>query len=132
MKHVLRLGTLIVTVALLGGCQFLLADLATDFSLTVETEQLTVAQEDSGLVTVRIDQTIPVDVVPAPILISLHQPPDGVTAEDLTIPSGITEDDLIIEVASTATVDVYEEVTIRATNGIKTREATFELTIVAP
>ena len=131
MKHVLRLGIVFATIFLLGGCQLLLAELATDFSLTVVTEQLEVAPGDSGNVTVRIDQTIPVDVVPIPILVTLHQPPDGVTAEDLTIPSGISEDDLIVQVASTAVEGVYE-VTIRATNGVKTREASFELTIASP
>lgn len=131
MKRTLRLGTMIVLVGLLSGCSLLFSQLATDFSLTVVTEQITIAQGESGSVVVRIGQTIPVDVVPVPILVSLHQPPDGVTADELEIPSGISEDDLIVEIDPSAAVDVYE-VTIRATNGLKTREGTFELTIVAP
>lgn len=130
MNHLLRLG-IVASVVLLGGCSLLLSELATDFSLAVETEQVTVAQGASGQVALRIDQTIPVDVVPANITVTLHQPPDGVTADDLVIPNGISEDNLIVHVAATATVGVYD-VTIRATNGLKTREGTFELTIVAP
>jgi hypothetical protein len=76
-----------------------------------------------------VSQTSPINVLPTPIELSLHNPPTGVTADALSIPSGIDKDDLILQVSTDAVVGGPTEVTMRASNGLKTKEVTFNLTI---
>ena len=132
LKRVAWFAAAGVLVSVLSGCSLIATQLATDFSLNVETEHLTLAPGESGDVSVRIGRTVPIDVVPVPIVVSLHDSPSDVSADDLEMPSGIDQDEMTIEIAADADPRGPMELTLRATNGIKTREATFQLTITNP
>ena len=115
----------------LPGCQVLLAEAATNFSLELTPETLRVAPGSSGDIAVEIRRTVPVDVIPLPITLELYNPPAGVSAEGLEFPSSVSEDTLRVSVAA-GTPAGEHTLRLRATNGVKTREATVALTIAAP
>jgi hypothetical protein len=130
-----KLAALVVVVLLvpaLGGCGLLLAQVATDFSFTVETPSIQVAPGAWAPVHVKVKRALPVDVVPLPVTVSLHDPPAGVSAAPLTLPSGIDEDDLILTVQAGTPAGGPFAVKVRATNGTKTHEATVRLTVGSP
>lgn len=132
MNFAIRLAAVTLAGSLLTGCGLLVSQLATEFSLDVVPDEVSIASGSTEAVRISIGRTLPVDVVPAPILVTLHNPPEGVSAPELTIPSGVNEDDLMVQVASGTEAQGPLEVTVRATNGIKTREDSFQLTITAP
>lgn len=114
-----------------SGCQLLLADVAANFDLKLEPAALSVARGGSGTLKVTISRTVPIDVVPVPITLELYNPPAGVSAEALEFPSGISEDDLRVEVDESAVLGGPVTLKVRATNGLNTKEATFKLTITS-
>jgi hypothetical protein len=117
-----------ILIVVLSGCGALLGGV-TDFTVKVETPEVSIAKGGTGKVTVSVSQGSALNVLPSPIELSLHNPPSGVTAESLSIPNGITKDDLILQVSADAVVGGPSEVTIRASSGLKTKEVTFKLTI---
>jgi hypothetical protein len=127
MKKLLVVCLPLFTI-LLSGCGALLGG-ATDFTVKVETPEVSIAKGSTGKVSVSVSQPSLLNVVPTPIELSLHNPPTGVTADALSIPSGITKDDLILQVSAAATVGGPTDITIRASNGLKTKEVTFKLTV---
>jgi hypothetical protein len=129
MKKMFVAVYLSVLIVVLSGCEALLLGAATDFNIKVETPEVSIARGSTGKVSLSVSQTSPVNVLPTPIELSLHNPPTGVTADSLSIPSGIDKDDLIIQVSADAQEGGPSEVTIRASNGLKTKEVTFNLTI---
>lgn len=131
VKRAAALAAAGVLVAVLGGCGLIATQLATDFSLGVEPEEVTIAPGGSAEVRVSIDRIVPIDVVPVPILVTLHDAPEDVSAEDLELPSGIDADELEIVVDGDAEPRVVE-LTVRATNGLKTKDSTVLLTIANP
>jgi hypothetical protein len=124
MKKLFVVCMLLFTL-LLSGC----ADLLTGFNIKVETPEVTIAKGGTGKVTLSVSQTSPINVLPTPTEIELHNAPTGVSAQSLSIPSGIDKDDLIVEVSNEAAEGGPTDVTIRASNGLKTKEVTFKLTI---
>lgn len=125
---------LLVTVAvgLLTACEALLANAATDFSIALEKTEVEAYPGQVFDVTVKVSRPIPVDVLPTPVIVTLHDGPDYLSAEDLEIPAGIESDDMTFTVSGDAMIGETEKnVKVRATNGIKTKEVTFSLTIVA-
>jgi hypothetical protein len=117
-----------VLIVVLSGCGALL-DGVTGFTVKVETPEVSIAKGSTGKVSVSVSQGSALNVLPAPIELSLHNPPAGVTAESLSIPNGIKKDDLIIQVSADAVVGGPTDVTIRASSGLKTKEVTFKLTV---
>jgi hypothetical protein len=116
-------------IVLFSGCGALLGGV-TDFTVKVETLEVSIAKGSTGKVSVSVSQDSPLNVLPTPIELSLHNPPPGVTADSLSVPNGIKKDDLIINVSAAAAVGGPSDVTIRASNGLKTKEVTFKLTII--
>jgi hypothetical protein len=129
MKKGFILACFAALVLVLSSCEALLLGAATDFNIKVETPEVTVVKGGTGKVSVSVSQTSPINVLPTPIELSLHNPPAGVTADALSIPSGIDKDDLILQVSADAVAGGPTEVTLRASNGLKTKEVTFKLTI---
>jgi hypothetical protein len=127
MKKLFIVVCLPVLFALLSGCGILGG--VTDFTVKVETPSLSIAKGSTGKVSVSVSQGSALNVLPSPIELSLHNPPLGVTADTLSIPSGIDKDDLIVKVSAEAVVGGPTDVTIRASNGLKTKEVTFKLTV---
>jgi hypothetical protein len=127
MKKLFIIVCLPVLFALLSGCGILGG--VTDFTIKVETPEVSITKGGTGKVSVSVSQDSALNVLPTPIELSLHNPPTGVTAESLSVPNGIKKDDLIIKVSADAVVAGPTEVTIRASNGLKTKEVTFKLTI---
>jgi hypothetical protein len=116
-------------IVLLSGCEALLLGAASDFNIKVETPEVSIAKGSTGKITLSVSQASPINVLPTPIDIELHNQPKGVSAQPLSIPNGIDKDDLIIEVSSEAAEGGPTDVIIRASNGLKTKEITFKLTI---
>ena len=108
----------------------LLLDAAMDFNLSLEPSQITVSREGSREVTVKVSRILPVNVAPAPILLTLYNPPAGVSLEDYSveIPSGLNERVLTIQVDSSATPGNHE-LTIEGTTSLKTKQVKLNLTI---
>ena len=130
--RVLRLFALLAgLVALASGCEMLAANAVTNFDLKLEPTALAVARGGSGTVKITISRTVPIDVVPVPITVELYNPPAGVSAAPLELPSGITEDELRLEVSETAALGGPVTLKVRASNGVKTKEATVQLTVTA-
>lgn len=132
MKKLVLLALFGLSANLLGGCGLLLTTVATDSSLSVEPAELSVALQSQKQVTVKVKRILPIDVAPFPLTVTLYNPPEGVSlAEDaVQIPSGIDERALTIAVAGSAAVGGPYTVTVEATSGLKTKQATFELTII--
>jgi hypothetical protein len=129
MKKLWIVVCLPMLLVLFSGCGALLGGV-TDFTVKVETPSVSIAKGGTGNVSVSVSQPSLLNVLPTPIELSLHNPPTGVTADSLSIPSGIPKDDLKIKVSADAVVGGPTDVTIRASNGLKTKEVTFKLTII--
>lgn len=124
------LAAVAVVVGVLSGCEALVANAAMDFTIALEPSEVTAEQGSEFEITVVVSRPA-IEVFPTPILVTLHDAPDYVTAEDLEIPSGITEDGLTLVIDSDALIGETEKnLTVRATNGFKTKEASFRLTVV--
>lgn len=121
-----------ILVPALGGCGLLLAQVATEFSFTVETPSVQIAPGAFAAVHVKVSRVLPIDVSPLPVTVSLYQAPGGVSAPPLALPPGIDEDDLIVAVKAGTPPGGPYAVRVRASNGQKTHEDEFRLTITAP
>lgn len=119
--------SVVCLVLLVTGC----ASLAMDFRVTLEPTTITVARGAEGEITVSISHLIPIDVVPMPITVEIHDPPDYLTSSELTIPAGIKSDELTFTVAGDAPQGGPMTIEVRASNGMTTKELTFELTVAA-
>lgn len=118
-------------VASLTACEALVANAAMDFTITLEPSEVTASPGEEFTVTVSVSRPVPLDVLPTPIVITLHDGPNYLSAEELEIPSGISEDEMTFVLSQDAMIGETEKnVKVRATNGFKTKEATFTLTIV--
>lgn len=131
MRTLRLLALLLGLVALASGCEMLAADAITNFDLKLEPTALAVARGGSGTVKVTISRAVPIEVVPVPITVELYNPPPGVSATPLEIPSGISEDELRLEVGEAAALGGPVALKVRASNGAKTKEATLQLTVTA-
>lgn len=110
------------------------ASLLMDFRVSLDPQELSLPPGGEGEVTITVSQLVPVDTVPMSISVALHDAPDYVISDPelLIFPSGITSDELTIRVAEDAPTGTTESIEVRASNGIKTKELTFELTIAGP
>ncbi len=117
-----------LAVAVLAGCGSLLMD----FNITLEPTEISVAAGGEGEITVTISHLIPLGVVPMSVTVEIHDPPDYITSEPLTIPSGISSDELTFTVDASAPIGGPLTIEVRASNGMKTKETSFELTITTP
>lgn len=132
--HRFRLLILLLLVALalpLSGCGLLVSAVATDFNLSIEPAEIAIAQGEEAQVTLIVSRILPIDVTPFPLTATLYNPPQGVTLAEgqVELPSGIDERVLTIAVDDTAEVGGPYTVTVEATSGVKTKQATFELTV---
>lgn len=118
----------LVVAGLLAGCPSLLMD----FRVTLDPTEISVPQGGEGEISVTIGHLIPVDTVPMSITVEIHDPPDYLTSQPLTIPAGITTDELTFMVDAAAPLGGPVTVEVRASNGLKTKETTFQLTITSP
>lgn len=116
----------------LAGCGALLANAGMDFSIAIEPAEITAAKGSKFEVTVTVSRPASLEVIPLPVVVTLHDGPDFLTAVDLEIPPGIDEDTMTFEVSGDAQIGETEKnlVRVRATNGVKTKEATFTVTVV--
>lgn len=124
-------GTLVVLAVLLSGCQLAGAYVATDFSLATEPDTLTIARGGSAELTVRVGRPLGIDISPLPVTVEVHEAPDGVglaEGESVSIPAGISEESVTLEVNASAELGQHE-VVLRGSNGIKSRDATVTVTI---
>lgn len=131
MKILLRVFALL-SVALLSSCQLAAGYLATDFSLSAEPPELTLARGSSEDLTVHVDRILPIDASPFPVLVTLHRTPDGVTLEadeeGVHIPSGIDEEVLTLRASADAELGEHEA-TLRGTNMIRAKDVDFVIII---
>lgn len=95
------------------------------------TKQVTIPAGGEAQVHVKVGRS-PLAVTPLPITVTLHNPPAGVSAADLTMENGIDEDDLVVKVQAGASPVADETVTVRASNGMTAHDANFSLTITVP
>lgn len=119
-------------VGLLTACEALVANAAMDFSIALEPSEVEAYPGQEFTVQVTVSRTVPIDLLPTPVVLTLHDGPEYLSAEDLEIPSGISEDEMTFVVSQDAMIGETEKnVKVRATNGFKTKEVTFSLTVVA-
>lgn len=132
MRRSWRWLPLVIAAGLLSGCGLLAAQLATQFSLSVEPEELTAARDGSEEVVVGVSRPLGIDLTPIPVILTLHRAPDGVSlgdVDEVQIPSGIDEETISLHVSADAELGEHE-VVFRGTNTVRTEEATLTLTIV--
>ena len=125
------LSLLIVTAVMLSGCNLAANAAASRFRLGLEPDSLTLAPGESGEVEVSIRPLTGVELKPGEARVSLFEPPAGVSAEDVTIPSGL-DATLIVEVAEDVALTPQGEpleLEIRAVKGGVGDKATLELTV---
>ncbi|HET8986193.1 MAG TPA: hypothetical protein VFN03_10580 [Trueperaceae bacterium] len=125
-RRVVSVVVAAVVVAFLTGC----TSLVLNFNVSLDPESQTIMQGAQGEVTVTITHLIPVNVVPMPITVEIHDPPSYLTADELEIPAGITSDELHFSIAQDAPIGTVT-IEVRASNGMTTKELSFELTISA-
>lgn len=119
------------TVGSLTACEALVANAAMDFTIALEPSEVTASPGEEFTVTIVVSRPVPIDVLPTPIVVTLHDGPDYLSAEDLEIPTGISEDDMTFVVSQDAMIGETEKnVKVRATNGFRTKEALFTLSVV--
>ena len=132
----LRFSSLLVTsllvigVVMLSGCNLAADAVAKNFNVGLEPNTLSVAPGEEGRVKVTIKPLTGVELKPGEARVSLFEPPAGISAEDVTIPSGL-DATLIVEVAEDValTQDEPLELEIRAVKDGVGDRATLELTI---
>lgn len=133
MTTSLRVVASLLLIAAVSGCQLAAGYLATDFSLSAEPPELTLARGSSEDLTVHVDRILPIDASPFPVLVTLHRAPDGVTLEageeGVQIPSGIDEEILTLQASADAVLGEHEA-TLRGTNMVRAQDVDFVVTIV--
>lgn len=133
MRRIVGTLVFVALLAALSGCQLAGAYAVTEFSLATEPDELAVAQGGSAELVVRVDQPLGLDVSPLPVTVAMHRAPEGVRlaeGESVTIPAGIREEPVTLEVDASAEPGEHE-VVLRGANGINSRNATVTLTIEA-
>lgn len=133
MRRIVGTLVLMALAAVLSSCQLAGAYVATDFSLATEPDALTIVQGGSAGLVLRVDRPLGLDVSPLAVTVELHRAPEGVSlaeGESVTIPAGIHEEPVTLEV-DTAAEPGEHEVVLRGANGVKSRDATVTLTIEA-
>lgn len=133
MHNLIRCLALLLLAGTLGGCQLAAGYLVTDFTLSIEPEEVAIPRGGRQEITVEVRRLLPVDASPFPITVSLHRPPAGIgleEGEEVTIPSGIDEEVVTVVVESNAEVGTHDLV-FRGSSLPKTREATLSLTVDA-
>lgn len=126
-RRVLCSAVVLLVAAALGGC----TSLVMNFNVSLDPEALSVAQGQEGTITVTISHLVPIDVVPMPITVQIHDAPDYMTSEQLDIPAGISSDELTFTVAQGAPIGGPVTIEVRASNGMTTKALSFELTVTA-
>jgi hypothetical protein len=133
MRRIVATLVLATLAAGLSGCQLAGAYAVTEFSLATEPDALTIVQGGSAELVLRVDRPLGLDVSPLAVTVEIHRAPEGVglaEGESVTIPAGIHEEPVTLEVGATAEPGEHE-VVMRGANGIKSRDATVTLTIEA-
>lgn len=98
-----------------------------NFTLALDPGSRSVAQGGTTTVTVNVERT---GGFTGPVTVTLADPPSGVSADALTIPSGETSGTLTLRAAANATIG-STPVTVRGTSGDLTANATLTLDVTA-
>lgn len=130
MKRLVNVIAVVLFVGLLSSCELLAARAVSEFNLAVTPDNLSVARGAEGTITIEVTRTVNLDVIPLSIAVSLDEAPTGVSAESITIEPSNDSETMTIKVASNATVGGPVKLELVATNGIVTKQATVNLTIL--
>ena len=94
--------------SLLASCNLAANAAASRFSLGLEPDSVTVAPGESAKVKVTVRPLTGFEFKPGATTVSLYEPPAGVTAEAITIPSGL-DGTLTLEVAESVALTPEDE-----------------------
>lgn len=130
-----RLTLFCVLIAMfLLGCEAIIDSGTKRFSVGLEPESVTIAAGSSEQVEVRINPLTGVDLAPAEAEITLATAPEGITADELTIPGLLNTDVLTIRVdaeVDPTPADEPLEVKVRAVREGIGAESTLQINVVS-
>jgi hypothetical protein len=130
MKRLVNVIALAILGGLLSSCGLLATRVASEFNLAVTPDSLSIVRGAEGTITIAVTKAVNLDVLPVPISVSLDEAPTGVSAESITIEPSDDSEPMIIKVAENAAVGGPVKLELVATNGIVTKQATVNLTIL--
>jgi hypothetical protein len=116
----------LILLSLLTGCELLLQEATKFYSVALEPQELTIARGQSGELKVKVSVTVGVDLN-GEAEVTLYQEPDYISAKDITIPNGLPDGIMTIEVDKSAPLGT-EDITVQVIKGKGQRKA-FKLTI---
>jgi hypothetical protein len=130
MKQLMNVIALAMLVGLLSSCGLVASRLASEFNFTATPDSLSIARGSEGTITIEATRTVNLDVIPLSISVSLDEAPTGISAESITIEPSDDSETMTIKVAANAAVGGPVKLELVATNGIVTKQATVNLTIL--
>ncbi len=118
---------ILIVLSLLTGCELLLQEATKFYSVTLEPQELSIARGETGELTVKVSVTVGIDLN-GDAEVTLYQEPDYISAEDISIPNGLPDDIMTIEVDADAPLGT-EDITVQIEKAGKGQRKTFKLTI---
>jgi hypothetical protein len=117
----------LILLSLLTGCELLLQEATKFYSVALEPAELSIAKGETGALTVKVSVTVGVDLN-GEATVKLYNPPDYVSAKDITIPNGLPDDIMTIQVDADAPVGI-KDIIVQVEKAGKGQRKTFKLTI---
>jgi hypothetical protein len=123
-----RIGLIVVISSLLASCDLLFDVARRQFSVDLDPTEVTIARGESAEITVTLTLYTGFDFSLEEATVKLIDPPEGVTADPLTMPGNILERKLTIRISPTTDLLEDEEIIVEVTKGVG-KDAKFNLTI---
>ena len=133
MKRLSLILAGVLLVGMLSSCATLGNAAAKRFGIGLEPDEVDIAAGSSGQVEISIRPLTGVDLAPAEAEVTLRGAPDGITADELTIPAFLA-DTLTVNVASSVNVTPQGEpleLIVRAVRDGRGAETTLKVNVIA-
>jgi hypothetical protein len=122
-----RISLILILLSLLTSCELLLQEATKFYSVALEPEKLSIARGQAGDLTVKVSVVVGVDLN-GEASIKLYNQPDYVKAEAISIPNGLPDGIMSINVDADAPLET-QKITVQIEKAGKGQRKTFELTI---
>ncbi len=116
---------ILLVVSLLSGCELLLQEATKFYTVTLEPTEITMAKGETGKLTVKVSILIDLN---GEALVKLYNEPEYISAKDISIPNGLPDGIMTIEVDADAPLGT-EDITVQIEKAGKGQRKTFKLTI---
>lgn len=120
---------LVLLSSVLVSCNLLFDVARKQFTVNLDPKEITITRGESAEIKVTITPFTGVDLSLDEAEVKLVSPPDGITADPLTLPGNIRERNLTIRVATDAELLEAEEITIEVKKGEVGNDEILKLTV---